>query len=200
MRVFAKVAIRVAFVLSIIVLFFGVGVPQVLGMGWPRTLGRTTQPVHVFQVTDVMPGDTFSKTLRFHNRTSRPLRYRLVLVRRGPLWECDSSGNSLQYELTWSPGADRRLRPGETESVTISVTLPEAAGNACQGQVGWLVVRRGYLGRKSYPNTRGIYECRPSPYARSCSDGLLERDDLRGLICGRVDRLFLNLLYPKQRR
>lgn len=196
MRTFAKVAIRVVFILSVIVLFFGVAVPQVLGMGWPQALGRSTRPVHVFRLVNIMPGDTFSKTLRFHNYGSSPLHYRLVFVRSGDLWECDAGGYNLHYEMTWSPGANQYLKPGETEQVMVTVTFPQAASNACQGKVGLLTVRRSYLNGEEGGGAGGIYECRPSPYAHSSSKGLLNSDDLNGCICGKVGRPFLDLLYP----
>ena len=196
MRAFAKAVIRIVFILSIIALFFGVAVPQVLGMGWPKSLGRSTRPVHSFRLVQVMPGDTFSETLRFHNRGSRPQRYRLVVVRLGSLWQCDAGGNSLYYELAWSPGADQYLKAGETETVTVTVAFPQAASNSCQNKRGWLVVRRGYL-RKG---RGGVYECRPSPYTRTSDIGPPEGADLKGYICGRVDQPFLDLIYPKPHR
>ena len=195
MRIFGKIAIRAGFILSIIVLFFGVAVPQVLGVAAPSALGHSTRPVHVFRLVHILPGDTFSKTVHFHNHGSRPLRYRLVLVRHGDLWECDPGGNNLYYETTWSPGANRYLEPGETELATVTVTFPLAAGNACQGKMGLLTIRRGYLEENEHGYGGGVYECRPSPFARTSSEGLLESDDLKGHVCGKMGWPIFELFY-----
>ncbi len=196
MRACVKVTIRVIFIITITVLFFGIGIPYVLGVGWPKALGHSTRPAHIFRALDIMPGDTISETVRFHNPSSNPYHYHLVLVRYGDLWECDPGGNNLHYKTVWSADANQYLEPGETEEITIVVTLPPVTSNTCQGKSGTLIIRQGEI---SSAGARRTYECRPSPYAHSHSNGLLENDDLQGYICGRTDRPFLNLFYTKQR-
>jgi len=145
----------IAALLAIVV--FGVAAPRVLGMTAPSKLVRSTTPAHTIRVTNVAPGDSFSKRIDFHNYTSRPLDYRVVFIRRGELWRCDRGGNSLFYEVEWSPGADQHLGPGETETARITVRFPLAAGNECQGDIGRLIVRRGFI---EGSDKGGVYECR----------------------------------------
>jgi len=132
-----------------------------------------------------MPGDTFSKALRFGNDCSSPPDDWLVFIRCGSLWNCDGEGNNLYYETTWSPGADQHLEPGEVETVIVTVALPQGAENMCQGETGRLIVRRGYL---DAGQGGGVYECRPSPLARLLHQAYKRGGDLTGYSCMEVDR------------
>lgn len=180
MRTSKKAALRAVVIISLVVLLLFVTVPRALGMASPVKLGRSTRPRRALELDNILPGDTVTRRLRFHNDGNRPTNYRVVLVRFGDIWDCDPNGYNLEYELEWSSGADRRLDPGETEYVQVTVTFPLAAGNACQGKRGHLVVREGY-------RSRGVYECRPAPWANVASDGTAEADDLSGHICARTD-------------
>ena len=131
-----------------------------------------------------MPGDTFSKALRFGNDCSSPLDDRLVFIQRESLWKCDGERHNLYYETTWSPDADQHLEQGETESVTVTVTFPQAASNECQGDTGYLLARRRFL-NKGWERIvcKGLSSI-VSLLSKICN----RTDDLTGYSCIEVDR------------
>jgi len=183
--------IRLATAALVVTAVFGIGAPQVLGMASPSELRRSTARVRTIRMSNIAPGDSFSKMVRFHNYTSDPLDYRVVFVRQGKLWRCDPGGDSLYYKVVWSPGANQHLEPGETEVARITVHFPLAAGNECQGRTGCLLVRRGFIHASE---KGGVYECRALPifsHGREMSDA---DDRLDGHICWDVSGLLHPLL------
>jgi len=183
--------IRLATVALVAIAVFGIGAPQALGTASPSELSRSTARVRTIRVSNIAPGDSFSETMQFHNYNSDPLDYQLVFVREGELWRCDPGGNSLYYEVVWGSGADQHLEPGETETATIAVHFPPAAGNECQGDTGHLLVRRGFI---QDSGKGGIYECRPLPVFSHSRKILDVHDGLDGHICWNVNGLLHPLL------
>jgi len=121
-----------------------------------QQLEQDTSVVASLSLSGLVPGFSRSQRLVIANQGSEPLGYRLVLVRSGLLWGCDPGDNNLTYRLTWSPGADRYLLPGEVEVATLQVGLPLAAGNDCQGAAGTLFIRRGWAPGEG---SGGVYQC-----------------------------------------
>ncbi len=185
MQTQAKIALTAIIILLIDVSVLGVSLPQFQGMLSLGELERTTPVAQDFDLAHIMPGDSFNKTLRFFNETSYPRDYRLVFVRYGGLWDCDGDGYDFYFQTDWSPGADQHLEPGESETVTVTVALPQGAENVCPGDTGRLIVRRGYL---DDGQAGGVYECRPSPLARLLHQVYKRGGDLTGYSCTEVDR------------
>lgn len=181
----AKIVLTAIIILLVDVSVLGVSMPQFRGMLSLSELERTTPVAQDFDFAPSMLGEPFSKTLRFFNQTSYPRDYRLVFMQHGGLWDCDGGGYDLYFQADWSPGADQHLEPGETETVTVTVALPQSAENMCQGDTGRLIVRRGYL---DAGQAGGVYECRPSPLARLLHQVYKRGGDLTGYSCMEVDR------------
>jgi len=184
LQIQAKIALTAIILLLIDVSVLGVSLLQIRGMLSLGELELTTPVAQDFDLAPIMPGDSFNKTLRFFNQTSYPRDYRLVFVRYGPRWDCDGDGYDLYFQTDWSTGADQHLEPGEAETVTVTVTLPQGVENMCQGDTGRLIVRRGYL---DDGQGGGVYECRPSPLARLLHQAYQRGGDLTGYICAEVD-------------
>lgn len=168
-----------------------VGAPPVLGMASPGELGRVTALFDTMALSNIAPGDWFSDELEIHNEGVDLLDYNLVFVREGTLWHCDPGGNNPYYEVAWSPGADQRLEPGETEIATISVHFPLAAGNECQGHGGGLVIRQGFL---PAAESGGVYECRELPILSDGTETSRDGDSLDGNICWDISGVLHPLL------
>jgi hypothetical protein len=182
--------LALALILGIVV--FGFAAPSVLGMASARRLEESTQPDRPLDVHHMVPGDTYQRTIEFHNSGAEPVRYRLVLVRRGRLWTCDNQQNSLQVGVLWtSTDADQVLDPGETETATVVVRFPLGAGNACQGELGRLVIRKGYTDA-SEPG--GIYECSGEPLFSGGSGIPNSYDGLAGHVCWEVGKTLDTLI------
>ena len=181
----AKIVLTAIIILLVDVSVLGVSLPQFRGMLSLGELERTTPVAQDFDLAPIMPGEPFSKTLRFFNQTSYPRDYRLVFVRSGQLRDCDGGGYDLYFQTDWSPGADQHLEPGEVETVIVTVALPQGAENMCRGDTGRLIVRRGYL---DDGQGGGVYECRPSPLARLLHQAYKRGGDLTGYSCTDVDR------------
>jgi len=147
---------RLVTIVLVAIIVLSTGVPRVLGMTSPRKLSRSTIQVRTISVNHISPGDSLSDTVEVHNDGAEPLDYLLVFVQEGNLWGCDPGGNSLYFDVTWDPGADQHLEPGEAEMATINVYFPLAAGNACQGETGTLRIRQG----SPEDSEGGLYECR----------------------------------------
>jgi hypothetical protein len=145
--------VLVAYLLALI------GLPQVSAFTSVRS-GHDAFELHTVRVENMTPGDTHHEILEITNETEAPKDYQLVFVRQGGLWNCDPAGNNLDYELSWSPGADRHLEIGETETLTITSNLPISAGNQCQGLAGRLIIHEGSI---QDGNNTGVYECRSFP-------------------------------------
>ena len=175
---------RLAVAIVLVVVILGIGAPETLGMISPGELSRCTPQVRIIRWDNIAPGDTFSDTMPFQNPSSRPLNYRLVFVRQGNLWKCDPGGNNLHYDIVWSPRADQRLKPGETETATVRVHFPLAAGNQCQGKTGQLLVRQGFVEEKG-----GVYECRKLPAIPPGKTTSAAGDSLEGCFCWDVGKL-----------
>ena len=183
LQVQAKIVLTAIIILLVDVSVLGVSLPQFQGMLSLGDLERTTPVAQDFDLAPILPGDSFSKTLRLFNETSYPRDYRLVFVQHGELWDCDGSGYDLYFQADWSPGADQHLEPGEVETVIVTVALPQGAENMCQGNTGRLIVRRGYL---DDGQGGGVYECRPSPLVRLLHQAYQRGGDLTGYICAEV--------------
>lgn len=91
----------------------------------------------------------------------------------------------------WQAGADQHLRPGETEVVTVTLALPLAAGNECQGATGRLLIRQGLV---EQAEKRGVYECHPFPIYASGQGVEDPVDALGGCYCWDVSRPLHRLL------
>ena len=185
MQAQAKIALTAIIILLLDVSVLGVSLPQFQGMLSLGELERTTPVAQDFDLAPITPGDSFSKTLRLFNETSYPRDDRLVFVQLGGLWDCDGDGHDLSFQTDWSPGADQHLEPGEVETVIVTVALLQGAENVCQGDIGRLIVRRGYL---DADQGGGVYECRPSPLARLLHQAYKRGGDLTGYSCAEVDR------------
>lgn len=146
-------------IVLVVYLLVWIGVPQVSAF-YPVRSGHDAVELHTIRIENISPGDTHLEILEIANETEGAKDYQLVFVRQGRLWNCDPAGNNLDYELTWSPGADRRLEIGEIETVTITSYLPLSAGNQCQGDAGRLVIHDGSI---KDGNSVGVYECRSLP-------------------------------------
>lgn len=181
----AKIALTAIVILLIDVSVLGVSLPQFDGMLSLGELEVTTPVAQDFDLAPIMLGEPFSKTMRFFNQTSYPRDYRLVFVRSRQLWDCDGDGHDLSFQTDWSSGADQHLEPGEAETVTVTVALPQGVENMCQEDTGRLIVRRGYL---DDGQAGGVYECRPSPLARLLHQTYKRGGDLTGYSCTEVDR------------
>ena len=181
----AKIALTAIIILLIDVSVLGVSLPQFQGMLSLGELEHTTPVAQDFDLAPIMVGEPFSKTLRFFNQTPYPRDYRLVFVRHGKLWDCDDGGYDLDFQADWSPGADRHLEPGETETVTVTVVLPQGVEHSRPGDTGRLIIRRGYL---KAGQGGGVYECRTSPLARLLHQVFQRDGDLTGYSCTEVDR------------
>jgi hypothetical protein len=172
--------LAVLLVLLIILLVLLVGLPILRGFMLPGRLASMTDVLYCFDQAQLMPGDVIQKTLNFHNDCACTRDYSLVFVQEGGIWNCNGEDHSLRYGASWSTDADQHLEPGETEQVTVTVTLPQVANNQCQGATGCLVVRRGFLieGRDG-----GVYECRYSPFAKILWDVFAISGNLAGFVC-----------------
>lgn len=155
--------------------------PYLQGILPPTRLACGSDTVHCFDRVQIMPGDTFIKTLNFTNLYTYPRDYRVTFVRQGSLWSCDGNGTDLDYETSWSPGADLHLEPGETESVAVSVTFPDEAKNECQGETGHLVVRHHFLDRD-----QGRCACGLSPMPSLLRTAFFGSSDLVNCTCAEV--------------
>ena len=185
LQVQAKIALTAIIILLIDVSVLGVSLPQFHDMLSLGELERTTPVAQDFELAPIMLGEPFSKTLRFFNQTSIPRDYRLVFVRHGQIWDCDGGGYDLDFQSDWSPGADRHVEPGEVETATVTVALPQGIENGCQGDTGRLTVRRGYLDDSQ---AGGVYECRTSPLVRLLHQAYKRGGDLTGYSCTEVSR------------
>ena len=184
MQVQAKIILTAVIILLIDVSVLGVSLPQFQSMVSLAELERTTPVAQDFDLAPTMFGEPFSKTLRFFNQTPYPRDYRLVFVWDGGLWDCDGGGYDLDFQAGWSLGADRSLEPGEVETVTVTLALPQGAEDMCPGDTNQLIVRRGYL---EAGQGGGVYECRTSPLVRLLHQIYKRGGDLTGYSCVEVD-------------
>lgn len=183
LQILSRITLVAVTILLIITLFLIVIWPYLQGILLPTRLACGSDAVHCFDRVQVMPGDTYIKKLNFTNRYSYPRDYRVTFVRQGSLWSCDRDENDLEYETSWSPGADLHLEPGETESVTVNVTFPHEAKNECQGEAGYLVVRHYFLDRDQGEET---CECSLSPMPNLLKMAFFGSSDLVSCPCAEV--------------
>jgi hypothetical protein len=174
-------AVRVIVIICLIMILFYVAVPKALGMASPRALSRSTRPVRIIQPDIDLPGDHTEHVIVFSNDQEFPVDYQVVFAPSGEFWRCDHNGSDPYYDFLWNPGSDQHLEPGETETITITVSLPQSAGNACQNKEGALTVRRSTQSTQHI----GVYDCRPTFFSRLFGRNQ-PANSLRGHICTRA--------------
>jgi hypothetical protein len=184
MQILGRIALVTVTILLISLLILIVIWPYLRGILLPTRLACGSDAVHCFDRVEITPGGTFSKTLYFNNQCAYARDYRVTFVPQGALWSCDGGGQSLYYETAWSQGADLRLEPGETESVTIDVIFPQPASNNCQGKTGHLVVRHYFL---DLDQEQGTCECQLSPMTSLLRTAFSGSSDLVSCPCAEVE-------------
>lgn len=145
MQILGRITLIAITILLITTLILIVIWPYLQGILLPTRLACGSDAVHCFDSVQIRPGDTYIETLSFSNPFAYPRDYRVAFVQGGSLWSCDGNGEGLDYETSWSPGADLHLEPGETETVAVRVTFPDEAKITCHGEAGHLVVRHYFL-------------------------------------------------------
>lgn len=178
-----RIGVRVLSIALAVVLIVRIGALPALGLTSAALLERDSSPLCSMAMRNMAPGSSVGRTLRIRNPRDHPVRYRLVIITRGLLWRCDPGGNSLRYDLAWSPGANQHLEPGEMEAVTVTVQLPLAAGNQCQGDSGRIRVRVRLCPED---DRGGTIECRPMNIMGRDVVSLDSDDGLDGYICWEV--------------
>lgn len=184
MQILGRITLLVVTVLLFTTLILIVIWPYLQGILLPTRLACGVDAVHCFDRVQVTPGDTYLKTLSFTNRWSYPRDYRVTFIRQGSLWSCDRNGEGLDYEVSWSPGADLHLEPGETESVTVHVIFPDEVKDVCHGEAGHLVVRHYFLDRDQ---DEGTCECDLSQMPGLLRTAFFGSSDLVNCPCAEVE-------------
>ena len=193
MQILGRVSLVALTLLLITTLILIVIWPYLQGILLPVRLACGSDAVQCFDRLQIMPGDTYIKTLDFTNRYSYPRDYRVAFVRHGSLWSCVGGGIDLDYETSWSPGADLHLEPGETESVTVNVTFPHEAKSECHGGAGHLVIRHYFLDRDQ---GEGTCECGLSPMPSLLRTAFFGSSDLVDCPCAEVAWAQFELNHP----
>lgn len=191
MQIFGRIALVAVTILLITLLTLVVIWPYLQGVLLPTRLACGSETVHCSDRVQIMPGDTFSKTLSFTNRYSYPRDYRVTFVRHGSLWSCDEGGKDLDYETSWSLGADLHLEPGETESVSVTVIVPQESSDTCQGEAGHLIIRRHFRDQEG-----GTCECHLSPLASLLGMAFFGASDLVSCPCSDIEWYWFDFDHP----
>lgn len=85
-----------------------------------------------FVVTNSFPGDTKTKEFTVKNTGSLPFNFNYSVVGAGDLF----GGANPSSVTATDNDADNQLAPGETAIITVTFSMPTAAGNEYQGKQG----------------------------------------------------------------
>ncbi len=168
--------------IMVVGLLLGLVAPRVLGFSSPAKLWKTTRLDSSLDVLNLVPGDAVKQRVEIGNEGSQPIDYQIVFVKQGGIWSCDAGRHSLDYQLTWSQGADQHLQSREVETVEIEVTLPLSAQSGCMGQRGSLVIRRGSVEEEL---EAGVYDCLILSVFGRNDNNHADPSPTRGTICYR---------------
>jgi hypothetical protein len=190
-QVFGRIALVTVSIILIALLTLVVIWPYLQGIFLPTRLACGAETVHCYDRVQIMPGDTFSKTLSFTNHYTYPRDYRVAFIRNGSFWSCDGRGQDPFYDMIWSSGADLHLEPGETESVNITVSLPQESSGTCQGDAGQLGVRYYFRDQEGE-----ACECQFSTLASLLGKAVFGSGKLVGCSCDEIEWSWFDFIYP----
>ena len=109
------------------------------------SLDKDDQVEKYFNIENTFPGDEGSANIVVINEGSLPMDYSFTLATRGELFAGefpvqikinDIAGNQIT-----DLGAERRLKPGQSEEFVIFYLMPKEAGNDYQGATGSLDIK-----------------------------------------------------------
>jgi predicted ribosomally synthesized peptide with SipW-like signal peptide len=102
------------------------------------------------------PGDHTTQPIMINNTGSLDVIYTVYLdyeYNPGDIWRCDPNGNNLHV---WAVNDTGVIASGNSKQVILHAEMPLAAGNACEGKTGDLIVTVHAVQRR---NIQGEFEC-----------------------------------------